>query len=110
MKIKTHEPGKFLLWLIGGPIAFVVFFIIDNILTVYRLQFWINHYHIHHSFVGLLLVAVSSAILTYRWKKRQEVPHIVIGALFLGIVLMIEWGFSHYTECGGRYLLITKNE
>lgn len=109
MKIKDYEPER-LLWLIFGLIVFVAFFVVDIFLTGQRLQFWIGDYHVHHSFAGFILTVTSSVVLVYKWKKREELPQIAVVTLLVGILLMVEWGLLHYTECGGRYLLITKNE
>lgn len=110
MKIRMYEPERPLWWLIFGLIVFIAFFVVDTILTDQRLQLWIGDYHIHHSFAGLILTVTSSVVLAYKWKKREKLPQIAIYTLLFGIILMVEWGLLHYTECGGRYLLITKNE
>lgn len=110
MKIRAHKPGRLLWWLIIGSITFFVLFVTDVILTSQNLQFWIGDYHVHHSLIGLVLVITSSATLAYKWKRRKILPRAAIIVLLIGILLMIEWGILHYTECGGRYLFITKNE
>lgn len=106
---KTHLHTSKLLWTTVGLLIFFVLFVID-LLTPQSVQLWIGDYHIHHSLLGVVLVVISVVIIIYKWKKREPIPRIIIFALFFGIFVIVEWGLVHYTECGGRYLLITKNE
>ncbi len=108
--MKTIPNKSNLLWFIAGSLIFSVLFVADMILTTQKLQLWIGDYHIHHSLLGVILIVMGSITVVYKWKKREPLPRTAILVLFFGILIIVEWGLLHYTECGERYLLITKNE
>jgi hypothetical protein len=64
------------------------------------LQLWIQNYHIHHSFIGLVFIAIG---LTTLAKSRLREPWVYVGFTFtaIGMISLLHWILFYYGECGG---------
>lgn len=58
-----------------------------------RFELWIYNYHIHHSFIGLILsiCAITAFLINERKWKSEKIRYISLVLFIIGLGLIIHW-------------------
>lgn len=71
-----------------------------------RLQFWINDYHIHHSFLGIVLILIGLFVILKFRKENEPMARVGLTVFVIGFQILIHWILFCYPEVG-EFLLIS---